>query len=260
MSGEDQEQLFFSAADLARMRLPGLPWSERGIRVRARQELWESRVVRATGGRGGTRTEYSPPKTIRAAIAGARDSVESTVAAGESRRAGRRVPEPLPIQIGRRLRTVRGTLDLDDFAAQLDIPPSKLATYEAGEELPKGSVVVQLYERYRVDPTWLICGVNAPKESHAEREAHHRMGKFASYGVAVKLAAKLLQATDAVLKRKRLAFQLAQRVEIVTLALGVLEALPGDAASLEQLTELEASSLEGAVEMAITLDQIAKRV
>lgn len=61
----------YSAAELAGMRLPGLPASERNIRARAEREGWESVAVPGSGGPGGTRREYaasSLPAEARAAL------------------------------------------------------------------------------------------------------------------------------------------------------------------------------------------------
>lgn len=58
----------YSCAELAEMKLPGLPGSERRMRDRAEKEGWESRQVPGKGGKGGLRTEYQPPAAIMALI------------------------------------------------------------------------------------------------------------------------------------------------------------------------------------------------
>jgi putative transposase len=58
----------YSCAELAAMKLPGLPTSERNMRERAQREGWASRQVSCQGGKGGLRTEYQPPKAIQEAI------------------------------------------------------------------------------------------------------------------------------------------------------------------------------------------------
>lgn len=60
----------YSSAELAAMKLPGLP-GKRRIYDRAIKEGWASRQVPAKGGKGGVRTEYavaSLPKAVREAI------------------------------------------------------------------------------------------------------------------------------------------------------------------------------------------------
>lgn len=61
----------YSCAELAAMKLPGLPISEPGIRMRAQSAGWSSRQVPGKGGKGGLRTEFavaSLPKAVREAI------------------------------------------------------------------------------------------------------------------------------------------------------------------------------------------------
>lgn len=55
---------FYSSAELAAMKLAGLPSSKPGIKSRAEKEGWKSQVVAAKGGRGGVKTEYQPPKKV----------------------------------------------------------------------------------------------------------------------------------------------------------------------------------------------------
>ena len=58
----------YSSAELAAMKLPGLPTAEKNMRARAAKEGWASRQVSSKGGKGGMRTEYQPPKAVRDAI------------------------------------------------------------------------------------------------------------------------------------------------------------------------------------------------
>lgn len=55
---------FYSCAELAAMRLPGLPTDPRSIREKAKREGWQGRE---RYGRGGG-AEYQPPAKIRALI------------------------------------------------------------------------------------------------------------------------------------------------------------------------------------------------
>ena len=61
----------YSAAELAAMKLPGLPASEPGVRIRATNDGWALRCVPGKGGKGGMRTEYaasSLPKDAQIAL------------------------------------------------------------------------------------------------------------------------------------------------------------------------------------------------
>ncbi|OLZ68356.1 hypothetical protein, partial [Chromobacterium violaceum] len=55
----------YSAAELAGMKLPGLPTSRDNVRLTAERESWP--YVETTG-RGGIRREYTPPAEVVAAI------------------------------------------------------------------------------------------------------------------------------------------------------------------------------------------------
>lgn len=55
---------FYSCAELAEMKIQGLPLSKPGIKLRAEKEGWQSREVAAKGGKGGIKTEYQPPKKV----------------------------------------------------------------------------------------------------------------------------------------------------------------------------------------------------
>lgn len=54
----------YSSAELAAMKLPGLPTSERRMRDRLQSMGVASRQVECKGGKGGMRTEYQPPKAV----------------------------------------------------------------------------------------------------------------------------------------------------------------------------------------------------
>ncbi len=56
---------FYSAAEIAKMRLPGLPTNRDNVRLTAERECWP--FVEKSG-RGGTRREYSPPEHVVALI------------------------------------------------------------------------------------------------------------------------------------------------------------------------------------------------
>lgn len=59
---------YYSAHDLFKMQLPGLPRSSKGIRERAQSKRWPSRTVDGLGGPGGKRIEYQPPPDVQRLI------------------------------------------------------------------------------------------------------------------------------------------------------------------------------------------------
>ncbi len=58
----------YSCAELAAMKLVGLPATVRGMRDRVKKDGWVSRQVNGKGGKDGMRTEYQPPAPIMALI------------------------------------------------------------------------------------------------------------------------------------------------------------------------------------------------
>lgn len=56
---------WYSAGQLAKMKLPGLPGSERGMTRRVCKDGWLSRQVKAKGGKQGIKTEYFVPAAYR---------------------------------------------------------------------------------------------------------------------------------------------------------------------------------------------------
>lgn len=55
----------YSCAELAALKLPGYPASDRRMRDLAEREGWLFREVKGKGGKGGLRREYQPPKGVR---------------------------------------------------------------------------------------------------------------------------------------------------------------------------------------------------
>ncbi|MDP2786648.1 MAG: hypothetical protein Q8O79_01015 [Pseudomonadota bacterium] len=66
-STEEASELF-SARELAALKLPGYPETERGWLGLVGRERWECRAVKGKGGRGGVRREYQPPAQVMALI------------------------------------------------------------------------------------------------------------------------------------------------------------------------------------------------
>lgn len=71
---------WYTAAQLAAMKLPGLPGSEPGMRDRMKVQGWASRQVPCKGGKGGMRTEYQPPKAVLMAISECKATKQGDVA------------------------------------------------------------------------------------------------------------------------------------------------------------------------------------
>ncbi|MDP2153841.1 MAG: Mu transposase C-terminal domain-containing protein [Methylotenera sp.] len=67
---------YYSCAELADMKLAGIPASRPGIKIRAESEGWIKREVNAKGGKGGVKTEYQPPKAIMNLIKSTKLNIE----------------------------------------------------------------------------------------------------------------------------------------------------------------------------------------
>jgi len=59
---------WFSAGEIASMKLLGMPISMPGVRLRAQTDSWDSRQAHCKGGKGGMRTEYHPPADVMGLI------------------------------------------------------------------------------------------------------------------------------------------------------------------------------------------------
>lgn len=69
----------YTCRELAELRLPELPGTERGWRKVVEREAWPFREVQVKGGKGGIAREYAPPPRIAKLI----DRAEGIIAAGE---------------------------------------------------------------------------------------------------------------------------------------------------------------------------------
>lgn len=90
---ERQVKEWFSAAELAALRLPGLPLTPSGIARQAKRERWESRI---THGRGGERVVYHFAALPRAAFADLLARVMRAETGPDGVPETREAPEPVP--------------------------------------------------------------------------------------------------------------------------------------------------------------------
>jgi transcriptional regulator with XRE-family HTH domain len=70
----------------------------------------------------------------------------------------------LSLEIGKRIREVRGSLSQADFAAKLKVGQSTIARYEKGTRAPDADFILLLKENYQINPNWLITG-EGPKKN-----------------------------------------------------------------------------------------------
>lgn len=60
--------------------------------------------------------------------------------------------------IGERIRAVRGTQGVGEFADALGVNRKTVTRWEANEALPDGASLLTLLDRFGVDPKWLLTG------------------------------------------------------------------------------------------------------
>jgi transcriptional regulator with XRE-family HTH domain len=60
--------------------------------------------------------------------------------------------------IGQRLREVRGGMSQAEFAEVLGVHQNTIVNYETGKRVPDSSIILNLFLRMQVDPTWLVTG------------------------------------------------------------------------------------------------------
>lgn len=71
-SSEVASELYASCAELAKLKIPGYPASERGWLDVVKRDSYPFREVRAQGGKRGVKREYLPPPEVQALIAAVR--------------------------------------------------------------------------------------------------------------------------------------------------------------------------------------------
>lgn len=80
--------------------------------------------------------------------------------------------------IGERIKLVRGSSSLADFAAKIGVHKSTLIRYEKGESLPDSGVLNRICDEFNINPTWLLTG-NGPKKRQPTllgySEAHNKL-------------------------------------------------------------------------------------
>lgn len=75
------------------------------------------------------------------------------------------------VEIGRRLKEVRGKLTQADFADQLGIARQSIRRYEMGERLPDALTLFRIMSKFGADPAWILTGEGAePALSEDERQ------------------------------------------------------------------------------------------
>ena len=83
--------------------------------------------------------------------------------------------------VGERLKKIRGSEPVAGFAARLGVHYNTIRRYESGEREPDASFIRRLWERFGVEPNWLVTGEG---EMFGERPRGGRSPELAENGVA----------------------------------------------------------------------------
>ncbi len=67
--------------------------------------------------------------------------------------------EKIDIDIGSRIKQIRGTQTQQEFADLLDIGRTTLINYEGNTRVPDAEFLLKLYVMYKVQPLWLLTGI-----------------------------------------------------------------------------------------------------
>lgn len=84
--------------------------------------------------------------------------------------------EHLNMEIGERIKLVRGDLKQDVFAQRLGIHKNTVGTYERGVRVPDATLLNRICVEFGVSPTWLLLG-QGPMHVNSQGLGHMRHGE-----------------------------------------------------------------------------------
>ncbi|MFZ5659172.1 MAG: helix-turn-helix domain-containing protein [Pseudomonadota bacterium] len=61
--------------------------------------------------------------------------------------------------VGDRIKRVRGSMGVGDFAAALNVNRKTVTRWEANEALPDGASLLALFNRFGANPAWVLTGL-----------------------------------------------------------------------------------------------------
>lgn len=65
------------------------------------------------------------------------------------------------IQVGLRIKSIRGAATQKEFAERLGVARTSLARYEAGENAPDAEFLLKAYTVCQIEPLWLLTGITS---------------------------------------------------------------------------------------------------
>lgn|SRR5690554_4381763 len=101
----------------------------------------------------------------------------------------------MSINIGERVKHVRGGMNQRAFAEKLGVSNGSISQIEQGKAMPSGEFLLRIHQEFNVDITWLLTGMsNSPP---APRLAPDEAALLDNYRHSPKAQKDILKATSA---------------------------------------------------------------
>lgn len=93
------------------------------------------------------------------------------------------------MSIGERIRLLRKELNLSQnaFAERSKISLRALKAYELDEREPPASFLVEVYQQFNVEPTWLLSGDGARSAEHRSNNVEHAVIAVRTFAILEKV-------------------------------------------------------------------------
>ncbi len=75
---------------------------------------------------------------------------------------------------GDRIRFIRGKLRQDELANLLGVHRNTVRRWESNERIPKGEIIIQLYELFNVNLIWLISDKGEPYIDNSDKTVERK--------------------------------------------------------------------------------------
>jgi len=80
------------------------------------------------------------------------------------------MPDLDRMEIGARIRSIRGDMTQKDFGDRLGVGRTSVVRYEAGERTPDAEFIAKAYSVLGIDPIWLLTGAGSGAPSLTPEE------------------------------------------------------------------------------------------
>jgi transcriptional regulator with XRE-family HTH domain len=100
------------------------------------------------------------------------------------------------MNIGKRIERLRGDISRREFAKIIGIVENTLRNYEQGLSLPNSDTVAEICRILRVEPAWLLLGIEPMKNLEGREETQKQALTTTICPHCMELYAKLVQAQE----------------------------------------------------------------